>query len=492
MIHDAFHRPSTAIHRSVTAIVWFLILASIALLAIELALPEGAPVVSLLRRVDDVILGIFVVEVVLRVLSYRPPQLDFYRYGALGRLWVHIVARLRFCLTPLVMIDILTVLGSVPFLRGLRAIRLLRLLRSNQIFRYSNPFGGMTRAFEENRPLYIFGLSLLAVSVTLGGLMFFLTEYGHNDAIRSLPDALWWSIVTLTTVGYGDLTPATGLGKVVAGVLMVVGMMNLAVMAGIVGSTLMGSVLSMREESFRMSNYIDHVVICGYEPGTRLLLETLKQELDLERHTVVIFAPYERPSDVKSEFMWVQGDPTKESELDKVRLTTADSVIVVGSRSEMPQHADGRTILIAFTLRRYLKGKAEEMQRRQRPLHVVAEILDAENVEHAKTAGADEVIETTRIGFSLMAHAVEVPGTATLVGELADVSRNSLFVGRIVDVALPDTFRGVSHVLKERYNVLLIGVRGPGQQDQLNPSEDFELTSEHRVIYISDKAVLPV
>ena len=492
MLHDAFHRPQSPAAQAVNTVVWFLIVVSAIFLVVDLSVAETWPYREQLEQADNVILAIFAVEVGMRILTFRPPAVRFYRLGPFSWLAMQVVERLRFCLRPLILIDLLTVLGGVPLLRGLRALRLLRLLRTRQFFRYSNPFESIARAFEENRLLYVFGLSVLGVSALVGALSFYLTEAQANDNVRNLPDALWWAIVTMTTVGYGDLTPVTGLGRVVAGVLMVVGMINLAMFAGIVGSTLMGGVLTMREESFRMSNYIDHIVICGYEPGAHMLLDTLREELDLDHHVVVLFAPYERPQDVSSQFLWVQGDPTKDSELAKVRLVQARSVILVGSRSQLPQHADARTILMAFTVRRHLKEHAAQMAQRKRPLHLVAEILDAENEEHARTAGANEVIQTTRMGFSLLAHSVEVPGTATLVGELADVQGNSVFVGNLPRQVQGDrSFRSLSQELKARFGVLMIGVRGTDGADHLNPSDDYELTVDDAVIYISQGQKLP-
>ena len=113
--------------------------------------------------------------------------------------------------------------------------------------------------------------------------------------------------------------------------------------------------------------------------------------------------------EVPHQFTWVSGDPTKESELDKVRLDHASAAIIVGSRDMIPQQADAITILTAFTIRRYLRQK-DSHGHRVRPLYIVAEVLDAENVDHARTAGADEVIETNRLGFSLLAHAIVMPG----------------------------------------------------------------------------------
>ena len=72
-----------------------------------------------------------------------------------------------------------------------------------------------------------------------------------------------------------------------------------------------------------MSDYVNHLVICGYDHSTHLLLDAINKEMDLKQTRVVLFDQHERPSDLPTEFFWVEGDPTKESELDKVRLTHA-------------------------------------------------------------------------------------------------------------------------------------------------------------------------
>ncbi len=91
-----------------------------------------------------------------------------------------------------------------------------------------------------------------------------------------------------------------------------------------------------------MSSYYDHVVICGYDPGSFMLLEAIAEEVDLNDHQVVIFATKPRPVEVPPHFAWIQGDPTKESELDKVRLTHAKMAIVVGARDVGQNMSEGR------------------------------------------------------------------------------------------------------------------------------------------------------
>ncbi|MEM7480947.1 MAG: ion transporter [Acidobacteriota bacterium] len=486
-VRAAFHRPDTRIYRIVQGAIWVLIALSIGLLVVEvLAFPKNASLVY----VDRLVLLVFAVELVLRVASFRPAGVDFFDRGFVGRLRAHLFGRLRYMMRPLILVDILTVAALVPALRGLRVLRLFRLFRTSRIFRYKNPFGGLERAFRDNLLLFAFAFSILGVSVLVGGLSLYLVEADLNKNLRSVGDGIWWALVTLTTVGFGDISPVTSLGRVVGSVLMIAGMFNLALFAGIVGRTLLTSVFGIREEQFRMSGYIDHLVICGYDAGAGMLLDAVRQEFDPSQENIVLFARGERPEDVPPEFMWVEGNPTKESELGKVRLTHARAALLVASREVTPQHADAATILTAFTLRRFLARQGVENRRKQ-PLYIVAEILDEENVEHALTAGADEVIETTRLGFSLLSHAIAQPGTATVLSRVASIGSHSLFVGSLKPrLVCPTPFDEVSRRIKEAGG-LLVGVRAPNSdEDILNPADDFLVHPGSDYIYLAENPIL--
>lgn len=490
----AFHDTHAPSHRVLHGIIWALVAVSVLLVMADIWGPaefSRHPAVVLL---DRAVLILFTIELTLRVLTYHPPALEFWSRGYLGRLRLHLQERLRYLFTPMMLIDLVTVLALVPALRGLRVLRLLRLIRVRSWFKHSNPLQGTLRAFHENRLLYFAAYSLLAVGTVLGGLTIYLIEgVDHsNPGIDSVLDGMWWSIVTLTTVGFGDIAPVSGLGRVVAAFLMVQGMFVLALFAGIVGSTLIGAVGSMREEQFRMTGYTDHVVICGFDSGTRMLLDALLREPLFGDREIVIFAPGDRPADVPPELLWVRGDPTKESELGKVKLSHAGAVIVVGNRASTPQAADASTILTVFTLRSWMATQPETKARRT-PLYIVAEILDEENVRHCKTAGADEVIESTRLAFSLLAHAIAMPGTAEAVAELAGVEGHSVYVGRADErVTLPAVFQEVARQLRQERGVLLVGIRdGTGGHDRLNPPIGTRVTDADGLIYIAEAKTLP-
>jgi len=491
-LHAAFHEPGTRIYRIVQGGVWTLIVLSIVLLVVEALVPDNSPAAPFLQRLDSAILALFAIEIVLRVASFQPPALKVFKRPPRGRIRAQVMARVGFILRPMTLIDILAVLALFPGLRGLRVLRLLRLLRTSRVFRYRNPFAIVLQTFEENGLLFTFAFSVLAITTVLGGVTIYLVEGRVNPEITTMGDGIWWSLVTVTTVGFGDITPVTSLGRIVGGVMMIAGMFTLALFAGIVGSSLVRGMLSIREEQFRMSDYANHVVVCGYDQSTHLLQEALDEAMNLNDTTVVFFEDQERPRDLPPEFYWVQGDPTKESELDKVRLTHAAAVIVSGARDVPPQVADAASILTVFTIRSYLKRNRQIVSGRRRPLYVVVEILDSENVDHALSAGADEVIETRRIGFAMVAHAVAFHGTATTMSRVLLSGAHSVYIGMIPgDPKESVTFGDLLVEMQLSKNGgLVIGVRTPKGKDVINPPKSFVLEPGSLLIYFAETPLL--
>lgn len=476
-LHRAFHDPEAESYRFVNGVVWVLIIASILIFALE-SMVE-IPVLGIL---DTIVLWLFVVEITLRVATYRPPELDFYDEWLYGARW-HVLGRLRFLAHPLNLFDLMAVLAISPELRGLRALRLLRLVGRLRIFRYSDPLKGITRAFQDNGLLYVFAFSFLALCTLIGGLVLYGVEGSVNDAMQSRADGMWWALVTLTTVGFGDIAPVTATGRAVGAVLMVAGMFQLALFAGIVGHTMLNAVLMLREEQFVMANLLDHVVVCGYDAGSRPLLEALLQELG-GTPNVVLFSKQERLPDVPPDFRWIRGDPTKVGELAKAHVSTSRVVVVVGSRGVPPEVADAQTILTVFTIRAHM-AKSPLTKTRKNPLYVAAEIFDPENVNHALTAGADEVIDSSLLTFTVLAHAVAYPGTAALLRQLASPQEQTLYVGAAPEgLGLPASFAVVGQRLKQATGALLIGVRDESG-DVLNPDQERLVEVDHLLIYVA-------
>jgi voltage-gated potassium channel len=138
-------------------------------------------------------------------------------------------------------VDLLGVLPTYigifyPNMRFLQAIRILRTLRIFQILRltrYQEDANDLIQAFRSSRrKITIFLLAILALVVILGSIMFMIED--AESGFTNIPLSIYWAIVTLTTVGYGDIAPTTPLGQAIASLIMIMGYCIIAVPTGIV------------------------------------------------------------------------------------------------------------------------------------------------------------------------------------------------------------------------------------------------------------------
>jgi voltage-gated potassium channel len=149
-------------------------------------------------------------------------------------------ARLRFILTPSALVDLCSIL---PFYLAfflpadLRVLVLLRLLRFFKLARYSAGMRSLIAALEaERKALFASAVVLLGLVLIAAAAMHLVEHEAQPDKFGSIPDAMWWAVVTLTTVGYGDVVPVTLAGRIVAGFTMLAGLMMLALPIGIVAN----------------------------------------------------------------------------------------------------------------------------------------------------------------------------------------------------------------------------------------------------------------
>lgn len=216
-----------------------LVLVSLAALAIETeAIREDTPfapwVRDVVERINAVVVVVFAIEFVLRFWSEGENPAH---RGLSGRL--------KFMTTPLAIADVLAFLPELVvllffpglhggWLAGLRALRLFRLFK---LARYVPAFSIVGNAFKRaGAPLFA-ALCVAAAQVYVAALLlYFIEGEAKPQAFGSITRALWWAIVTLTTVGYGDVYPETVLGRVAAGLVAVAGIGIVAMPTGILAS----------------------------------------------------------------------------------------------------------------------------------------------------------------------------------------------------------------------------------------------------------------
>jgi voltage-gated potassium channel len=135
-----------------------------------------------------------------------------------------------------------------------RVLRLLRLLRMLKLVRHSTTFGLLFAVLrEESRSIVALLFVLLLTVVISGSLMYMLESAAQPDVFSSIPAAMWWAIETLTTVGYGDMVPVTVAGRIVGGVVSIVGIATLALFAGMITVGFLDQLKHYRERHSRVA-----------------------------------------------------------------------------------------------------------------------------------------------------------------------------------------------------------------------------------------------
>lgn len=165
-----------------------------------------------------------------------------------------LIVRLRYIVTPMALIDLLAI---APFylasfigidLRFLRALRLLRLFKLSRYFSALDVLGTVLAA--EARAVFaaLFVMSILIVVAS--SAMHIAEAAAQPEAFGSIPRSMWWAVVTLTTVGYGDVTPVTLMGRLISVVIMIMGVGMVALPAGMLASRF-SEELGKRRDAFR-------------------------------------------------------------------------------------------------------------------------------------------------------------------------------------------------------------------------------------------------
>ena len=200
--------------------------------------------------------------------------------------------RLRYVLSFHGLIDLLAILpfflqALLPGL-DLRFLRVIRVMRILKLSHYSTALEDLMAAIYAERAAFISALYLLALSILITSCLMYFAEHAlQPDKLGTIPDAMWWSIVTITTVGYGDVTPVSNWGKVIGAFTALSGVFTVALLTGIVASAFATRV---RTHELEFTTEVEELLKDGQvDPKERRTIEHLRREFSItEEHARAI------------------------------------------------------------------------------------------------------------------------------------------------------------------------------------------------------------
>lgn len=221
-IHEIIFEADTPAGKAFDVVLLIAILLSVLVVILEsvASLKEAyGPIFNIAEWVFTVL---FTLEYVLRLYAINKPMKYVYSFFGIVDLLSTLPTYLSLFLP-----------GS-QYLLTIRAFRLLRVFRVFKLTRYLNESGAIMKAMMSSRiKITIFVTFILIVVVIMGTIMHMI-EGTQNPGFSNIPHSIYWAIVTLTTVGYGDIAPVTDMGRFISAVLMIMGYAIIAVPTGIV------------------------------------------------------------------------------------------------------------------------------------------------------------------------------------------------------------------------------------------------------------------
>ena len=221
---------------------------------------------------------IFLIEYILRVWVCIEEKIKENR----------LITRLKYASTWPAIIDLLAVLsGLLPMifevdLRILRALRMLRLLKFSRYFKVMNLLLGVLK---EEKQSFLAAMFLLTIAMLIASTGIYMFEKdAQPDKFGSIPEAMWWAIATLTTIGYGDVTPVTGMGKFFGAIIAIIGIGVVALPSGILAS---GFTDQLKRRQAQYENELSKALQDGIITTTeRTKLTKIAQDMNLSQDQI--------------------------------------------------------------------------------------------------------------------------------------------------------------------------------------------------------------
>ena len=425
----------------------FLVLTTIATLIYEV----NHPVIPILIDYEYFAVSVFALEWLARLWVYSDVRKTFIKdyeetlfFGKEYKLGISfrkaIKEKFEYILSPMSIIDLLAIL---PAYRPLRFLRIFLLFRLLKILRYTSAIKEFSSVFHERR-FELFTLALLVVMVIFFGstVMFVYEGNGENEKLKDYFDAVYWAVITATTVGYGDIVPVTIEGKFATAILVIAGILTIAFSTSIVTTSLVERIELIKQA--RVENEVQKLktftIICGYKILSKYLVEELLKQ---NKKILIIEDNEEKVIKAKNNgLLTMKGDATDTDFLRKIGVgRNVDTIIAV--------EEDDATNLSIVLGARMLDPN----------IQIITLVNESEVENKLKLAGADFIVNSNQISAYVASEYIGQPVAFEAVDGILLEGDMSAEVNEIEIVEGMNVInKNISAINFEDYNLTLIGV----------------------------------
>jgi voltage-gated potassium channel len=298
---------------------------------------------------------------------------------------------------------------------------------------------------------------IVAGLLALSAMGAYIFEVGRNQDYTSLWDTIWWTVVTITTVGYGDKAPVTIGGKLVGIMIMMLGVATVGIVTGRIASFLVNKQIKARGGLIVVERKKGHFIICGWKTGLEDILENILKVNPQLRPSNIILVNDADPDEIdhiKSlpkfrSIKYIKGDYIDEKVLQRANVKNASTALVLADSSKdfSVQEVDSRTVMAVITIDSMNKN-----------IYTCAELIDEKFEKYLKLANCDEVILSREHARILIANAASASGIAHIATELLFPEHGGLLTEDIPAILEGKTFKDLQQYFRDMYGDIVIGL----------------------------------
>ena len=235
-IHEIIFEADTPLGKSFDIVLLIAIILSVVIVILDSVAPLNEKFGLIFLSIEWVLTILFTVEYFLRIYAVKKASKYIFSFYGI----IDFLAILPTYLS-------LFVVGS-HFLMIIRILRLMRVFRVLKLARYVNAAKSLRTAFNNSRAKIVVFLELVVALVVIMGSIMYLVE-GPENGFTNIPVSIYWAIVTVTTVGYGDIAPQTVFGQTLASLLMIIGYAIIAVPTGLISGEIVMSAKNKKQNT---------------------------------------------------------------------------------------------------------------------------------------------------------------------------------------------------------------------------------------------------
>lgn len=312
------------------------------------------------------------------------------------------------------------------------------------------------------------------VATILITLLVGVVGMGYFEPSLSVMDSLWWAVVTMTTVGYGDISPTSPGGRMVGVVLMVFGIGLLGMFTATLATIFIENRF-LEGKGVKPVNVKQHLLVCGWNYKAERIVAELRADRKAAGSPIVVIADFqEKPVIDDDDLYFVNGVVNKDT-LSKANSEHALATILLADERVEHHVRDAKTILDTLTIKTINPD-----------LYACVELVDRSNVEHGKRARADEIIVTGELSTNLLVQAALDHGVTQVITELlTNHIGNDIFKISTPPDLIGSTFLDVLTALKRDRNLITLAIERTSEGRFLaNPSNNCIIADTDRLVVI--------